>query len=381
MKYLKPFHRDVLTVRSHQWKYYLEPYSGCPFQCTYCLYWESPAFLTHLHPPEDLLPSLERDLAAMTRKQIVYIGATIDPYQMLEKKLRVTRQILKLLLARDLPVIILTKSPLILRDLDLLLEFHRRGLVLVQFTVLTTNEEKARIIERCAPTVADRLSAASKLAAAGIPVHFHLSPVISGLYQNGELNATVSAIVGSGGRCIYSNILGMRRLNKKTWFDSVEKLPSAVGERSRSAYATTGAPDKNVYSPEFDLICREMSWLQKICRQNSVDFICEFIPGLDRFEPTRFDQGIFRFGLPAVYQMARAFSAVDERVYWPQFRDFLRHDFQAVDQDYLDLVQTFWDDGQLFENTTIASELTGGRRGYFQTGRLQLAEHSTLSWD
>ena len=181
MEHLKLFHRDVLTVRSHQWKYYVEPYSGCAFQCTYCLYWESPAFVQRLHPPADLLNGLDRDLAAMRKKQIIYIGATIDPYQMLEKKVRATRQVLERLVERELPVVILTKSPLILRDLDLLLALNRKGLVLVQFTVLTTDEAKARVIERAAPSPAERLDAAAELTAAGIPVHFHLSPVIPGL--------------------------------------------------------------------------------------------------------------------------------------------------------------------------------------------------------
>ncbi len=381
MEHLKLFHRDVLTIRSHQWKYYVEPYSGCPLQCTYCLYWESSAFVKQLRPPEGLLQGFERDLAAMTRKQIVYIGATIEPYQMLEKKAQSTRQILERLLARDLPVVILTKSPLILRDLDLLLEFNRRGLVLLQFTVLTINETKARLIERGAPTVADRLRAASELAAAGIPVHFHLSPVIPGLYEQDELNATVASIAKSGGQCIYSNILGMRRKNKRIWFDSIEKLPPAVGERSHSAYNRTGAARKNVYSPDVALIYSEMSKLQEICRDNHIDFICEFIPALDLFDSKRFDQGIFRFGLPAVYQMARLFKTMGERMSWPHFRECLKCDFQAVDDDYLNLVQAFWDDGQLFDNTTIGSELIDGKRVYFQTGRLQLVQDSILAWD
>ena len=101
----------------------------------------------------------------MRKKHIIYIGATIDPYQMLEKTVRATRQILERLVEREIPVVILTKSPLILRDLDLLLALNRNGLVLVQFTVLTTDSEKARVT----------------LTAAGIPVHFHLSPVTRGL--------------------------------------------------------------------------------------------------------------------------------------------------------------------------------------------------------
>jgi hypothetical protein len=300
---------------------------------------------------------------------------------MLEKKLRTTRQILERLVRRDLPVVILTKSPLILRDMDLLLELNRRGLVLVQFTVLTTNPAKARAIERGAPAVADRLGAASQLTAAGIPVHFHLSPLIPGLYDDGELNATVRAIAGHGGQCIYSNILGMRHLNAKVWSDSVEKLRLGGAERTRSAYARTGDPGKNVYSPDIDLIHEEMSRLRGICRDNHIDFICEFIPGLDVFDPARFEQGIFRFGLPAVYQMARLFEASPERKHWAGFSEALGRHFEAVDDEYLGLVKELWDDGQLFENTTIGSDVVGGRRTYFQADRLQLARDSVLAWD
>jgi hypothetical protein len=285
------------------------------------------------------------------------------------------------MLRRELPVVILTKSPLILRDLDLLVELNRQGLVLVQFTVLTIDEAKARVLERSAPAVADRLRAAAELTAAGIPVHFHVSPVIPGLYDNGELHATVGAIAAHGGQCIYSNILGMRHLNTKVWSDSVEKLRLRGAERTRSAYARTGDPGKNVYSPDISLIYDEMSRLSGICRDNHIDFVCEFIPGLDVFDPARFERGIFRFGLPAVYQMARVFEASPEPKYWAGFSEALRRRFDAVDDEYLELVKQFWDDGQLFENTMIGSEVVDGQRAYFQTDRLQLAKNSVLAWD
>ena len=382
MEHLKLFHRDVLTVRSHQWKYYVEPYAGCPMQCTYCLYWESPEFVERLLPPPGLLEGLDRDLEAMTRKQIVYIGATIDPYQMLEKKVRATRQILERLVRRQIPVIILTKSPLILRDMDLLRELNRAGLVLVQFTVLTTDQSKARIIERGAPDVADRLRAAAELSAAGVPVHFHMSPVIPGFYEDGEMDATVQSIAAHGGECIYSNILGMRQLNTTVWFDSVARLPPRVAERTRNAYLGAGDPHKNVYSPDVDLIFDEMSKLRAACGRYGVDFICEFIPGLDVFTPARFERGIFRFGLPTVYQMTSLFDVRPaRRRSWAEFRDVLKRRFQAVDEEYLDFVETLWEDGQLFENTHMQSDVVAGRRVYFPTDQLHLASESVLSWD
>jgi DNA repair photolyase len=381
MEHLKLFHRDVLTVRSHQWKYYVEPYAGCALQCTYCLYWESPEFVERLMPPPGLLDGVERDLASMRKTQIVYIGATIDPYQLLERKVRATRGILERLAQRGIPVIILTKSPLILRDMDLLLELNRAGLVLVQFTVLTTNEGKARTIERAAPAVSERLRAAAELTAAGIPVHFHLSPVIPGFYEGGEMESTVAALAAHGGECIYSNILGMRQLNTGVWFDSVAKLPSAVADRTRNAYTRVGDPEKNVYSPDVDLILNEMFRLQTICRQTGIDFICEFIPGLDAFAPARFERGIFRFGLPAVYQMLPLFEASGAPQGWDDFSATIRRRFTAVDEEYLAFVKSLWDNGELFENTAMGSDVVDGRRVYFRTETLHLERDAVMAWD
>ncbi len=173
----------------------------------------------------------------------------------------------------------------------------------------------------------------------------------------------------------------MRHLNTKVWFDSAEKLRLGGAERTRAAYTRTGDPGKNVYSPDIGLIHDEMSRLRGICRDNHIDFICEFIPGLDVFDPARFEQGIFRFGLPAVYQMARVFETLPERKYWAGFSEALRRHFEALDDEYLGLVKEFWDDGQLFENTTIGSDVVDGQRVYFQTDRLQLARDSVLAWD
>jgi DNA repair photolyase len=381
MEHLKLFHRDVLTVRSHQWKYYVEPYSGCAMQCTYCLYWESPEFVGHLMPPPGLLEGIDRDLAAMPRVQIVYIGATIDPYQRLERKVRATRGILERLAGRRIPVIILTKSPLILRDMDLLQDLNRDGRVLVQFTVLTTNDAKARTIERAAPAVRERLRAAADLTTAGIPVHFHLSPVIPGFYEDGEMEATVAALAAHGGECIYANILGMRQLNTGVWFDSVAKLPPAVAERTREAYTRIGDRDKNVYSPDVDLIADEMSRLQAACRHSGIDFICEFIPGLDAFDPARFERGIFRFGLPTVYQMLPLFESSGVPQGWAEFSATIRRRFAAVDDEYMTFLKTLWDSGELFENAPMATAMLDGNRVYFRTNELSLRRDAVMAWD
>lgn len=381
MECLRVFHRDILTVRSHQWKYYVEPYSGCAFGCSYCLYYTSEAYIKRIMPQAGLLPALERDLMQMRHKQIVYIGATIDPYQTLERKTLYTRQILQCLIKHEIPVVILTKSPLIVRDADLLLDLHRGGYILVQFTVLTTNPTKACVLEPGAPPVAERLDAAACLARLGIPVHFHVSPIIPELYDGDELNATVKAIVDSGGLCIYSNILGMRHRNARLLFSSVARLsPTAAAVLGSTEYVCCTENCKNVYSPAFSRVYAEMSKLNRICSDTNIDFISEFIPGLDVFKAATFEQGIFRFGLPAVYQMAQVFDTFSERKTWGQFRAGIERRFAALDNEYLDLVKTFWDDGVLFDNTVISCDTAGSDRLYYRSDRLNLRE-TVLHWD
>jgi DNA repair photolyase len=380
MDVLKLFHKDILTVRSHQWKYFIEPYSGCAFQCTYCLHWETDAYVKHLYPPDDLIPRFEDDLARMKKKQIVYIGATIDPYQLLERKTQITRQILARLLEREIPVVILTKSPLILRDLDLLMELQRRELVMIQFTVLTTNERKSRLLERAAPSVRERLDAASRLASHGIPVHYHVSPVIPDIYEGSELADTVQAIADSGGQVIYSNILGMRYRNTGVFLSSMEAISPGVTTRLLTAYGENENTHKKVFSPDTDLIYGAMSEIRDKCIQSRIDFICEFMPDLDAFNPQRFGQGMFRHGLPTVYQMAHLFDDAAPKT-WNWFQAELKRRFPALDEEYEDLVRGFWDDGQLFANTRIDGEVVNGEHVYHKVDQAVYAHSSVMAWD
>src|SRR5689334_20211881 len=125
MKVLNVFQRDLLTLRSHQWKYYIEPYVGCGLHCLYCIYGGSNEFYHKVGPRLDLLPALKDDLDSLEKKQIIYIGATVDPYQPIEDGYRLTRKMLNLLSDYNHPVMILTKSPTILEDLDLFIEFNK----------------------------------------------------------------------------------------------------------------------------------------------------------------------------------------------------------------------------------------------------------------
>jgi DNA repair photolyase len=86
MKILKPFLTDILTLRSHQWKYFIDPYNGCTHRCLYCIYGGTASFFKRVEASKNFLNLLEEDLNSLTKKQIIYVGATSDIYQPIEKQ-------------------------------------------------------------------------------------------------------------------------------------------------------------------------------------------------------------------------------------------------------------------------------------------------------
>ena len=185
----------------------INPYKGCEHGCIYC-------FARPTHAYLDLSPGLdfetrifyktrvsERLAAELGRPRYecrpIAMGTNTDPYQPAEKQLRVTRQVLELLLDWRHPVTLVTKSRLILRDLDLLGELARLELVKVSVSVTTLdNGLKTRLEPRTASPAA-RLKVISALRDAGVPVGAMVAPVIPFINDH-ELEDIVQAAAIAG---------------------------------------------------------------------------------------------------------------------------------------------------------------------------------------
>jgi DNA repair photolyase len=111
----------------------------------------------------------------------IAIGTNTDPYQPIEREWRIMRQVLEVLDKANHPVVIVTKSALILRDIDILKSMAERGLVKVGISVTTLDRKLARTMEPRASTPAKRLEAIKTLSEAGIPVAVMMAPVIPAL--------------------------------------------------------------------------------------------------------------------------------------------------------------------------------------------------------
>lgn len=185
----------------------INPYRGCEHGCVYCFARPTHAYLDLspgldfesrlFHKPE--APALlRRELAARNyRCAPIAVGINTDAYQPVERKLRLTRGILEVLLEARHPFTIVTKSALIERDLDLLREAASARLVNVMFSVTTLRRDLARRLEPRAAAPQRRLEALHRLAEAGVPVGVLAAPCIPGLTDD-ELDAILTEARAAG---------------------------------------------------------------------------------------------------------------------------------------------------------------------------------------
>jgi DNA repair photolyase len=166
----------------------INPYRGCEHGCVYCFARPTHAFLglsagldfeSKLFVKPEAPHLLERELSQPGyQPRTIAIGTNTDPYQPIERKYQVMRGILEVLERAGHPVGIVTKSALILRDLDILTRLAERNLVKVALSVTTLDATLARTMEPRAATPGRRLETLRQLAAAGVPTSVMVAPVI-----------------------------------------------------------------------------------------------------------------------------------------------------------------------------------------------------------
>jgi DNA repair photolyase len=129
----------------------------------------------------------------------ITLGANTDPYQPVERRLKVTRSILEVLARTRHPVSLITKHALVLRDLDLLSDLARGGLVSIAVSVTTLDAELKRVMEPRAASPQARLRTLAELSAAGVPTSVMAAPMIPALNDH-ELEAILESAAGAGAR-------------------------------------------------------------------------------------------------------------------------------------------------------------------------------------
>ncbi len=187
----------------------INPYRGCSNGCVYCYARPSHSYVglspgldfeTRLFYKKDAGKVLEEELAkpGYVCKPIT-LGANTDPYQPIERRMRVTREILEVLARCRHPVTVITKGALVLRDLDLLADLAKDGLAGVGVSITTLDAQLKRVMEPQAASPRARLEAVKRLNEAGVPTGVLVAPVIPGLTDH-DLEAILAASAAAGAR-------------------------------------------------------------------------------------------------------------------------------------------------------------------------------------
>ncbi len=224
----------------------INPYRGCEFGCVYCYARSTHGFFESTSPDdfesrifvkrnaaERLTQRLrKRDL----RGQTIAIGTATDPYQPAEKHFGVTRSLLEVFSGVEgLHLSITTKSPLILKDLDLLAELDRRHAIEIHLSITTLDRELAKKLDPAAPDPQARLRAVERLAEAGIAVTVNCMPVMPGINDSEyELEPLFEAAAAAGAVDVHQQALSLKPASRAKFFPWLKvEFPHLLGMYQR----------------------------------------------------------------------------------------------------------------------------------------------------
>src|SRR5688572_21620191 len=254
----------------------INPYVGCAFGCAYCYarythryvmeraadndrmenvlterYEAMPPWLAFernifvkQNAPEVLARTLrqgsEKHLALL-RGETIVIGTATDPYQPAERRFRVTRRILEVLADHPgLSVTIISKSPLITRDIDVLSRINRHSELCIHISLITLRRDLARRLEPRSPTPEARVRALGRLREAGIEVGINCMPVLPGITDNPfALEALVKRVAEAGATYVGACALRLQSTARKRYLPFIEESFPHLADRYRQTYATS----------------------------------------------------------------------------------------------------------------------------------------------
>ncbi|MFQ6123720.1 MAG: radical SAM protein [Candidatus Heimdallarchaeota archaeon] len=212
--------KSALSKSGLGYDYALNPYRGCEHGCTYCyapaVLRESRSWGQFVDIKRNIPSILARELRRQ-RKGHVGIGTVTDAYQPVEQRYEVTRRCLEQLLRVDFPISVQTKSPLVLRDLDLLQQFSR---VDVGVTITTLDETFRKVFEPRAASVPERLVTLEQLSAHGIPTWLFLGPILPAITDR-DLEGLIKAAAKAN---VQEIIIDKLRLKAGIWKRMVSGL-------------------------------------------------------------------------------------------------------------------------------------------------------------
>jgi len=229
----EPCRNALNRVRGMPFAFSLNPYMGCAHRCTFCYVrafearadrpWDD-RYGASIRVKTNVAEVLRRELARRSwQREPVAIGAATDPYQPAEGRYRLTRACIEALAEAESPFAIITRGPLVVRDIDVLTESARRADVSVTFSVPTLDLEIWRRTEPGTAPPRQRLRALARLVEAGIDARVGMAPILPGLSDRPELLAeVVREARAAGATGIWANLLYLRPGTREHFLAALE---------------------------------------------------------------------------------------------------------------------------------------------------------------
>jgi len=223
-------------------KYSLSPYTGCSHRCAYCYITSYIPNAFDCRPKDNLLKRLGREIRRLDRKMPIAIASSSDPYIPMEISANLTRETLRLLTQNGFKVLLVTKSNLVTRDIDII----KQARCSVSMTITTLQIEIAKLLEPSAPSPDKRLEAIKMLVEANIPCSIRIDPIIPGINDDlGQLETLIEEVARAGAKHIVASSYKAKADNFKRIIsafphlrDHLERIYWAEGEaKGRARYA------------------------------------------------------------------------------------------------------------------------------------------------
>lgn len=218
-------------------------YRGCLHGCIYCdsrsLCYQMDHAFEDIEVKENALELLEQALKRKRRRCMIGTGAMTDPYLPLEQKLQMTRGALELIGKYGFGVTVLTKSTLVLRDLDLLAQINRRTKAVVQMTLTTQDDALCRLIEPGVSVTSQRVTALKAFRDAGVPTVVWLCPILPFLNDTREnIEGILASCVEAGvkGVLCFNMGLTLREGNREYFYAQLDRLFPGLKDRYIRTY-------------------------------------------------------------------------------------------------------------------------------------------------
>jgi len=239
--------------------YTIDPYQNCEFGCLYC----DSSYDKNIYVKTNVDAVLDKELSNVLKGRVI-VGSVHDPYQKAEEKYEITRSLLKIIKKHGFPCHILTKSEIILRDLDILSELKD---CIVTISIISLNDKVVNIFEKNVSSPKIRLETLKKLSDKGIKTGIAIIPVLPYIIEKKELENIIKSAHQNQARFLLYKNLELRGDQKNIFIETLKKFFPEIVKRYEELYHDSYTP-KNKYTQSLKksllLLCKKYKINNKI---------------------------------------------------------------------------------------------------------------------